>query len=142
MEFKEDQKAIDEITARFFDLFTNTGNRIPDLQKIEELFIPEGIIINNTEELPAIYNLRSFIQPREEILTNGTLVDFREQEITQITEIIGNIAYRTCNYEKSGVLNGSYFQGAGKKILQFIKSNKKWLLCSVVWSDKKLNQSS
>ena len=132
-----DKREIDEITNHFFDLFTNTNNRIPNVRNIEKIFLPQGILINNTSDEPAIYDLESFIKPREELLTNGMLTNFIEHETFYQTEIFGNIAQRNCNYEKQGELNGEPFSGEGKKLMQFIKINNKWFLSAVIWSDKK-----
>lgn len=133
---EKDEKEIDDITRQFFDLFTNTNNRIPNVRKIEALFLPAGILINNTSGEPAIYDLESFIEPREKILTDGTLINFMEWETSHKTEIYGNIAQRACNYEKSGEFNGAPYKGAGKKLMQFIKIKNKWVLSSVFWSDE------
>ncbi len=131
----QDQTEIDEITRQFFDLFTNTNNRIPDIQQIKQLFLPTGILINNTSGTPAVYNLDQFIAPRAQILTDGTLIDFMEKETAHHTEIHDNIAQRSCQYEKSGILKGASFTGEGRKLMHFIKQDGKWILAAVVWSD-------
>ncbi len=131
-----DEQAIDNIVHRFFDLFTNTNNTKPDVQKIRDLFLADGILINNTNEVPEVYDLDSFIRPREEILTNGTLTNFIEKESSHTTEIHGNIAQRTSDYVKSGERNDIAFKGQGKKLMQFVKVNDKWFLSSVLWSDQ------
>ncbi|MCH7973232.1 MAG: DUF4440 domain-containing protein [Bacteroidetes bacterium] len=108
---------MDTLTARFFDLFSNKDGRVPNVKDIKSIFIPEGILVSNTEETPAIYDLESFIKPREEILTNGTLTNFCEREISHSTEIFENIAQRFCLYEKSGNLNGEHFEIRGMKTI-------------------------
>ncbi len=135
-EMNTDKIEIDEIMAGFFDMFTNSDNRIPNLESIRELFIEEGSIINNTAGESQIYNLESFIKPRKAILTNGTLTNFREKEISNNTEIYRNIAQRTSVYEKSGELNSNYFEKKGIKFIQFIKSSEKWRITSVTWDDE------
>ena len=134
---KKDEIEINKIVNQFFDSFTNTDSKIPNLQNIKKLFLSDGLIINNSFEEPAIYNLESFIKPRVEILTNGTLTNFKEQEIGYKTEIYGNIAQRKCSYKKSGELNGKPFKGEGMKLMQFIKMKNKWILSTVIWNDKK-----
>ncbi len=134
---KKDEQEINKITNQFFDLFTNTNNRTPNIWKLKDFFLPDGTIINNTTGEPAIYDLEEFIKPREKILTDGTLINFIEQETSHKTEIHGNIAQRTCHYKKSGNLNGVPFKGEGIKLMQFIKIKNKWFLSAVTWSDKK-----
>jgi RimJ/RimL family protein N-acetyltransferase len=135
-DYVADNKAIDLITKQFFEVFTNVGGQKPKVENIKKLFIPAGIIINNTNETPEIYSLDSFISPREKMLTNGTLTEFSEREVSDTTNIFGNISQRFSLYEKSGNLNGEHFETKGMKTMQFIKANKSWKLTSVAWSDE------
>ena len=111
---------------------------IPKIRNIKNLFLNDGILINATPDEPIIYDLEGFIQPREEILTNGVLTNFSEWETAQKTEIFGKMAYRTCDYEKSGEMNGEPFIGKGKKMMHFVKLQNRWVLSSVIWSDNHL----
>ena len=134
---KEDRNEIDRITAVFFDLFTNVNGGVPNLKRIKEVFISDGMIISTTNGNPEIYNLVEFTDSRREILTNGTLTDFCESEISHKTELFGHIAHRFSLYEKSGRLNGVDFESKGVKTIQFIKVNEEWKMSSVAWSDEK-----
>lgn len=127
---------IDELTTRFFALFTNANGISPSVKRITELFISNGMIINNTSGKPAIYNLQEFIAPREEKLNDGTLTDFSEGEIFHKTEVFGNIAQRFSFYTKSGKLNRESFSSNGIKTIQFVKVNEQWKISSVVWCDE------
>ena len=71
------------------------------------------------------------------MLTNGTLINFCEKEVSHKTEVYRNVAHRFCHYEKSGELDGQYFESKGMKTIQFIKVNEKWMISSVAWADKK-----
>lgn len=132
----EDRNEINKLTASFFDVFTNANRKTPNLKRVENIFIPNGILISNTNGNPEIYNLQEFITPREEILSNGTLTDFSERELSHKTDIFGNVAQRFCLYEKQGKLNGNSFDTKGVKTIQFIKVNQKWKISSVAWSDE------
>ncbi len=134
---ERDRLEIDALTYRFFDLFTNKDGRVPNVKEIKSIFIPNGILISNTEDTPIDYDLDGFIRPREEMLTNGTLTNFCEREISNRTELFGNIAQRFSLYEKTGELNGERFETKGMKTIQFVKINGKWKMSSVAWSDEK-----
>lgn len=134
---ENDQQEIDNLTTAFFDLFTNANGKIPNLDKIKDLYILDGMIISNTNGNPEIYKLEEFIAPRKKILTNGVLTDFTEREISHRTEIFGNVAHRFSLYEKSGKLNGIDFESKGIKTIQFIKINDEWKMSSIAWSDEK-----
>jgi len=131
-----DQALIDEVTQHFFSVFTNTNGRKPALQQLKKICIEQVVIINNNQA-PAIYNLDSFIEPRKALLTNGTLLDFSESEISHTTEIFKTIAHRFCLYKKSGTLEGVDFYTEGMKTIQFIKVAESWKISSIAWSDKK-----
>jgi RimJ/RimL family protein N-acetyltransferase len=133
----KDIAEINVLTNRFFSLFTNKKGEKPNLKEIKNLFISRGIIINNSRDITEIYDLDEFIKPREQILTNGTLKNFSEKEISHQTKIFANIAHRFCLYEKSGELNGKKFETKGMKTIQFIKESQKWNISSVAWCDEK-----
>ncbi len=132
----EDKDAIDKLVKAFFNSFTNKGGAKPDLEGIYRLFIPEGIIIKNSGAEPEVYNLNSFIEPREKLLNDGQLVDFSEEELTERTDIFGAIAQRFCLYRKSGTLNGEKFETRGMKSIQLIKTTNGWKISAVAWDDE------
>lgn len=84
--------------------------------------MPEGLIIKNVSSEPEIYNFHQFIEPRKKLLKEGILVDFKEEELSERTEIFGNIAHRFCLYRKSGVMLGAAFESRGMKTIQFVKT--------------------
>lgn len=47
----KEKVAIDRITDQFFDLFTNTNGRIPNLRKIDELFLPGGFFLRRSGQM-------------------------------------------------------------------------------------------
>lgn len=130
-----DKEEIDRLTNQFFDLFTNSGGRTPELSRIHTLFIPEGIVIKNVGGNTEIFSLQTFITPRQKILTDGTLADFMEEEVMERTDVAGSVAQRLSTYKKQGKLNGQYFENQGVKTIQFIKTNKTWKISAVAWDD-------
>ncbi|MGW4471153.1 GNAT family N-acetyltransferase [Nonomuraea sp. NPDC004354] len=126
---------LDQLMRAFLGAFTNTGRRRPNLDVIREVFIPEGTIIKNVAAEPVIYDLEAFIEPREKILTDGTLTEFTEWEVAERTEIFGSIAHRFSEYRKSGFLNGEWFEGSGRKTTQFVRTPAGWRMSSMAWDD-------
>ncbi len=92
MSSNNDLNLINNLTSQFFDVFTNTSNRIPNVSALKEMFIKEGIITSNTDGNTLIYSIDSFMAPRIEMLTNGTLLNFSEYEVSHKTEIYNTIA--------------------------------------------------
>ena len=127
---------IDGLMTTFLGAFANPGGTRPNVEAIYEVFVPEGMIITNVSGTPVIYDLRQFVEPREKILTDGTLTEFREWETSETTEIYGSIAHRFSEYCKSGYLNGEWFEGRGMKTTQFVKTLSGWKMSSLAWDDE------
>jgi RimJ/RimL family protein N-acetyltransferase len=104
-----DQYQIHLLTKQFFGVFTNSDSRLPDWSLIHSLCLPEAQIIKKAGSSHQVYSLQSFITPRKQILSDGTLTDFEEKETVEETKITGNIAQRFSSYQKSGKLNGKAF---------------------------------
>ncbi|WP_442600796.1 hypothetical protein [Paenibacillus sp. KN14-4R] len=137
MEASATKTILDAITASFFQVFTNKDGVKPNVNLIHELFIPSGIIIRNTDSTPEVYTLQQFIEPREKLLNDGSLIDFEEKELSERTEIFGQIAHRFSLYEKSGMRQGVYFHSKGMKSIQFIHTQDGWKINSLTWDDEK-----
>ncbi len=132
----EDKAELDQLAHRFFAAFTNTDGVTAGLEVIRELFIPQGTIICNVRAKPVVYDLDTFIAPRQKMLSDGTLTDFREWETSESTQIAGTIAQRFSYYRKSGLLNGETYTGAGHKSTHFVRTGEGWRMSSMVWDDQ------
>jgi RimJ/RimL family protein N-acetyltransferase len=132
-----DKLQIDILVHSFFNVFDNTNNRQPDWTILSNSCIPEVIITSKSDAAHTVYNLQSFIQPRQKILTDGTLLDFEEREIKEQTAIHGNVAQRYSFYRKKGVMKGIPFEQQGHKLFQFIKTIQGWKISAVLWEDEK-----
>ncbi|OAR27641.1 DUF4440 domain-containing protein [Streptomyces sp. ERV7] len=119
----------------FLGAFTNLGGTRPGVEVIRELFIPQGMIISNVAGKLVVYDLDTFIEPREKMLTDGTLTEFSEWEVAERTEIFGSIAHRFSEYRKSGCLKGERFEGSGRKTTQFVRTADGWRMSSMAWDD-------
>lgn len=135
-DMQADKHAIDEVTAAFFNAFTNRGGAQPDVDVLYRLFIPEAVIVKTVGGSPVVYDVASFVEPRRTILTDGSLTDFREEETSEQTEVFGNIAQRFSRYSKSWVVSGERFAGAGTKSINFVRTPAGWKIASLVWDDE------
>lgn len=133
----ETKSILDELTNTFFGLFSNKEGSKVDLSAIYRIFIPEGQIIKSIGPAFEIYGLQQFIEPREKLLNEGILTDFKEEEVLEKTEIFGNIAHRFSLYKKSGILSGEAFEAKGMKTIQFVKTPNGWKISSIAWDDER-----
>lgn len=128
-------QAIDELTAAFFDAFTNCGGAPPKADTLYAMFLPEAVIVKNVGGTPVAYTVEGFVEPRRTILSDGTLTEFREWETSAHTEVFGNIAQRFGRYAKSWIQNGQQYSGGGAKSIQFVRTPAGWKIASLVWDD-------
>ena len=128
---------IDQLTAAFFGLFSNLDGARPELERIFDLFVPQGLIAKCGERDPEISTLRDFIAPRQELLSNGSLTEFSEVETSESTQIFGSIATRWSVYRKSGRRDGTWFSSRGVKSFQFVETPRGWRILSMSWDDER-----
>ncbi len=135
-----DQFDIHAVTKLFFSVFTNVNNQSPDWNLLNRICIREVVLINKTEAAQTVYNLASFIEPRQKILTDGTLTLFEESETAGQTDVSLDIAQRRSEYRKRGIFKGEPFDERGIKYLQFIKTSQGWKISSALWQDENNNR--
>jgi ribosomal-protein-serine acetyltransferase len=133
----EARTQIDLLVASFFGVFSNRGGTRPDLGKIRDLFVAEGIIAKCVAPVPVITTVEEFIGPRQELLSSGELTDFSEEEIAETTQVFGHIAQRVSTYQKSGLLEGASFLTRGVKTFQFVETPAGWRILAMTWDDER-----
>ncbi|WP_181768370.1 nuclear transport factor 2 family protein [Streptomyces albidus (ex Kaewkla and Franco 2022)] len=126
---------IDAVTTEFFGAFDNRGGKAADVARIRRLMLPAGLIVKTGPEF-TVYSVDEFIEPRQQLLADGRLVEFSEWETSERTEIAGGVASRFGEYRKSGVLDGEPFEGGGVKTLQFVATPEGWRIAALAWCDQ------
>jgi hypothetical protein len=130
-----DPCSIDELTQAFFSVFDNRRGRVPDLSRLDQIFVERAIITKREGDHLEIMSLAEFVAPRQDLLCSGILVEFHEWEVEAQTFVDGGIATRICKYMKEGLLNGEAFSGVGMKSIQFVRTGRGWRITSVLWED-------
>lgn len=128
------------MVKEFFSLFTSSEESSLTLDKIYDLCLSEAVIIKNVCGQSEIYNLKEFVEPREELLNSGILTNFYEHETWEQTSVFGHIAQRFCVYEKSGSQNGEPFKARGMKSFQFVLIENNWKISALAWDDESNTQ--
>jgi hypothetical protein len=130
-----DRAAIDALAARMYAAFENRNGRVPDLDGLREVFLPQCTICKAIPGQEQVQSPDGFIAQRRPLLTEGKLVDFAEWETDSRTWICGNVASRESLYEKSGVLDGTPFRTRGAKQMQFVRLDGRWWISALAWDD-------
>ncbi|HEY2043105.1 MAG TPA: hypothetical protein VGH11_10555 [Jatrophihabitans sp.] len=132
-----DRAAIASVVATFFAAFTSGPDCTTRLDALRSVFLPGAVIVRTCGGGPAVYGVESFIAPRQALLSGGSLVDFREWEVSGRTEVFGDIAQHFCSYAKAGVQDGTPFTDRGMKTLQFVRTAAGWRISAAAWDDER-----
>lgn len=132
-----DRAEIAGIVRTFFAAFTSAVDGTARLDALREVFLPEAVIVRTGGGEPTVYGVDSFIAPRQELLSGGTLTDFREWELSGRTEVFGDIAQHFCAYAKAGVQDGKPFTVQGMKTVQFVRTSAGWRISAAAWDDER-----
>ena len=133
-----DHIAIDQLIETFFSVFDNRQGRAVDLNRLNELFVPQGIVLKTCGDLPVVNSLEAFIAPRRTLLGGGDLQDFSEVEVWSRTEVFGDIAANaTVSMKRPACSKELPSRRAGMKSIQLVRSEEGWKIVSVLWDDER-----
>lgn len=128
---------LDRLTREFFSAVSFEAGESPAYEKIASLFIESGLLIKNSGSTPEVSTVPAFIEPRQAMFRSGELTRFSEAELSEKTEIFGNVAQRFNAYAKSGTLKGIPFSARGMISIQFVKTPAGWRMSSMAWDDER-----
>lgn len=128
---------LDALAAAFFKAVSFEPGGVPPYQNIHGLFIDAGLLIKNTASTPEISTVREFIAPRQALVDSGALTRFKEWELSETTQVFGNIAHRYSAYGKAGTQDGKDFEARGVISTQFIKTPEGWKMSAMAWDDER-----
>jgi hypothetical protein len=128
---------LDRLTSEFFRAVSFEEGATPPYDNIHSLFIEAGLLIKNTGSKPEISTVGQFIEPRQASVCSGELTRFNEAELSETTEIFGNVAHRFNSYAKSGTMKGVPFAARGMISTQFIHTPAGWKISAMAWDDER-----
>lgn len=128
---------LDRLAWDFFRAVSFEAGEMPPYDGIHLLFVESGLLVKNTTSTPEISTVSQFIEPRLALVRSGELTWFREWELSETTEIFGNIAHRFSAYAKTGTLKSVPFEARGMISTQFILTPAGWRMCAMAWDDER-----
>ena len=131
------KRELDRLTADFFAAVSFNIGETPQYENLHEFFIDAGLLIKNSASLPEVTTVPQFLAPRQALVDSGELTRFREFEVSEATEIFGNVAHRFSSYAKSGELKGTPFEGRGMISTQFVRTSTGWKMSAMAWDDER-----
>jgi hypothetical protein len=131
------KRELDALATAFFEAVSFEPGGAPPYQNIHGLFIAAGLLIKNTAATPEISSVAQFIAPRQALVDSGALTRFKEWELSETTQIFGNIAQRYSAYGKAGTQDGKAFEARGVISTQFIRTPQGWKMSAMAWDDER-----
>jgi hypothetical protein len=128
---------LDRLSVEFFRAVSFEAGESPPYENIHALFIESGLLIKNTGATPEISTISQFIEPRKALVRSGELTRFREWELSETTQLFGNVGHRFSSYAKSGSMNGVSFEARGMISTQFILTQAGWKMSAMAWDDER-----
>jgi hypothetical protein len=128
---------LDRLISEFFESVSFEPGNTPNYEHIRKLFLEQGLLIKNVGMSPEISTVTQFIVPRYQSVLAGDLTRFHEAELSEATEIFGNVAHRFSAYTKSGTLKGASFSARGMISTQFIHTPQGWKVSCMAWDDER-----
>ena len=128
---------LDRLITEFFRAVSFEEGETPPFENIHDLFIEAGLLIKNVSSLPEISTVSQFIEPRQASVRSGELTRFNEAELSETTEIFGNVAHRFSAYAKSGTMKSIPFVARGMISTQFILTPGGWKISAMAWDDER-----
>ena len=135
----EDLKQIDATTKELYACICFQTGGYPDVDKLNDLIIPDGQMINNNGDEPLAMSVDDFIGIYKDKLESGVIKSFYEGEIFSKTELFGKVAHRFSTYEKKYDLEEKEPFSLGINSIQFVKVSNKWKISSIAWNEQTAN---
>lgn len=136
-EYADVKAQLDRLTSEFFRAVSFEPGEVPPYENIRGLFIDAGLLVKNTSTTPEVSGVSQFIEPRLAMVRAGDLTRFREAELSESTQIFGNVAQRFSAYEKSGTMKGVPFEARGMISTQFVATPGGWRMSAMAWDDER-----
>lgn len=127
---------IDHLTERFYESVCFSAEHYPNIDQLQELFYGSGILINNNSEQPIEFTVQSYAHAMMAQIESGDAVYYVQQEISDNTEIFGNMAQRISVFEYSFVKDTPNWE-RGVSFIQYICVNNEWRIISIIWTYEK-----
>jgi hypothetical protein len=119
---ESDTAAIDELMSKFLGAVSFEQGGQPSYGDLPDLFVPDARLIRNSGSPPEISSVDEFVRARQDAVDAGELTSFEETELSETTELFGNIAHRFSPYRKRGVTDRGRNDVRGAISTQFIRT--------------------
>jgi len=132
-----DAAAIADLMDRFLRAVSFECGAHPMYGDLADLFIAAGRLIRNSGPSPEVATVDEFVRERQRAFEAGELVSFKEAELSDATDVFGNIAHRLSPYSKRAVTSTESTETRGVISTQFVRTRDGWRISSMAWDDER-----
>lgn len=136
-----DMQRIEAATKALYASICFEAGGEPPVERLRELFMPEGRLIDNNGDEPVVMSVDEFIAAYAQQRAAGHVTAFYEGELSARTELFGKIAHRFSTYEAKFDPAAAEPFSVGINSIQFIKVDHRWRITCMVWNDQTENRT-
>lgn len=140
MQVRQSRQEVGRLVQAFFDAVSFAPGRAPRYATLHDLFVEQGLLINNAGAAPEVMPVANFIRSRQASYDSGSVVRFEVTELADTTELFGSVAHRASAFVRRGVRDGQPFELRGMIFVQCLHTPQGWKLVSVAWDDQRPGQ--
>jgi hypothetical protein len=108
----------------------------PAYDDLRALFA-DGARLTRTGPVYESWTVDEFIAARWTAYDAGSLVWFEETELSERTELFGNVAHRFSPYAKKGKTPDGPIDARGAISTQFVRTAEGWRISAMAWDDER-----
>jgi hypothetical protein len=135
------KQAIDALTRGYFDALSFDAARPPDFERLKDLFVAQGLVVDATRAEPQMLDIGTSIRRLQQRHMQGVTLSSRVLCVSATTEILGLAAQRACMVVREELRQGDTKRELrGAVFLQFVAQDGAWKLCAATWADQRMGQ--
>ena len=131
---KDEIKKVNIMISRLFKAISFQKGQSPNISKIKDLFIENGLLINYNDEHPQVFGVEQFIEHFNQLFDQGKITGLEDREVYHKTKIYDRIAHRYSFYEARSEAEEDPF-AVGMNSIQLLKMGDNWKVTSMAWND-------
>lgn len=133
----QDHAELGGLMQRFLRAVSFTPGTRPTYDDLPDLFTETGTLTRTSSGAPETATVGEFMATRWATVESGELTSFYEGEVSDITEVFGNVAHRFSTYEKRGTAKAGPIAALGAISTQFVRTATGWRISAMAWDDER-----
>lgn len=131
---KQEMESINQTTQALFEAISFPTGSQPNIAKIKDLFIEDGLMINSNGEEPEVFRVDQFVDHFHGLFEQEVITSLHEAEVHHKTKVYDRVAHRFSFYKASVSPEAEPF-AVGVNTIQFVRIGGKWKISSMAWND-------